>query len=258
MIKINRPVGIPQKLLIEGAAADKINRSNYDQNPNSYISLQFEFEILNKIYGHDTVKSVLRTAQFGKCCFCEKDQKEEDGAVEHFRPKMGFKDQRKDKLTKPGYYWLGYTWSNLLFCCKKCNGAKCKGNLFPLRPKSKRARNHSDDLSLEDPFLIDPATIDPNDHIYFDEHLVGFRTDYGRESINVLKLDRPELNDLREEHLSNIKRAIIIVSAGKYFSPEVVDREKEFLIKAQLPTAKFSAATKAFISKSSAILGGLI
>ncbi|WP_121811309.1 HNH endonuclease family protein [Mucilaginibacter kameinonensis] len=250
MIKIDRPVAVPDRLLNEGADTNLQNCQDYDANPDNYKNLIIEFDILNGIYGHSTVKDALRTAQGNKCCFCEKDQREEDGTVEHFRPKKGFKQKRKDALIKPGYYWLGYTWSNLLFCCRKCNGAKYKGNLFPLKAGSTRARNHNDDLTLEDPYLIDPATIDPRDHIYFEDELVKHKTDYGSETINIVGLDRTELNDFRKELIDDLKSRIIIIKAHRFLPAAEVQSAKTFLINAQKYTAKFSAAAIDFIAKS--------
>ena len=43
------------------------------------------------------------------------------GDVEHFRPKAGYRQRPEDPLVQPGYYWLAYEWSNLLFCCQLCN-----------------------------------------------------------------------------------------------------------------------------------------
>ena len=74
---------------------------------------------------------------------------------EHFRPKAGYKINRKDKLKKPGYYWLGYSWSNLFFVCGPCNTKK--GNIFPLENESRRAKNHNFSWHAEKPLLLDPA-----------------------------------------------------------------------------------------------------
>lgn len=249
MISINRPVVVPERLTDQGNAADEKNKSDFDLSPETYMSVRVEFDILNAIYGHTTVKTPLRNAQFGKCCFCEKGQREEDGAVEHFRPKKGFIEKRGQKLIKPGYFWLGYSWDNFLFCCKKCNGAKCKGNLFPLRPGSTRARSHNDDIALEDPYLINPATTDPSIHLYFDNQFIKFSSDYGRETIKILGLDRPELNDFRAEHILDLKMAIIALIQSE---PQSEDARlaKEYLRNAREPNSKFSACAKAFIDNS--------
>jgi len=250
MIKVERPSLVPQKLLVEGAQANLQNRSDYDTDPDSYINCIIEFEILNGIYGHATVKSVLRDFQYNKCCFCEKDQREENGAVEHFRPKRGFQQNRKDKIEKPGYFWLGYTWTNLLFSCTRCNGKKYKGNNFPLVLGSIRARSHHNDLALEDPYLIDPATIDPRLHITFDNELIKYNTIYGEKTIKVLGLDRADLNDMRKELIDEIKSRIITIRLHKYFDPKEVQEAKLFLVNAQKSSAKFSSMAIDFITNA--------
>ena len=139
MIKISRPKNVPLKLQTDGNAENKNNCRDYDADPKSFSNGTKTFDIKNRIYGDTTVKNVLRAMQYSKCCFCEKDLEDEDGAVEHFRPKGGYKLANKSKLIKPGYYWLGYEWSNLFFVCSRCNSAGNKGNFFPLLDESKRA-----------------------------------------------------------------------------------------------------------------------
>jgi hypothetical protein len=85
----------------------------------------------------------------------------------------------------PGYYWLTYTWENLLLSCAACNKklsdkptwtdpttgpAAGKLDRFPLQDEHQRAMDPSFDLSLQ-PLLIDPTRLDPEDHITFD--LIG-------------------------------------------------------------------------------------
>ena len=66
----------------------------------------------NRYKGAD-VKQRLKTLYRGKCAFCE--QCIEQFHVEHFRPKSI-------------YYWLAYSWDNLLAVCPTCN--QNKGNHF--------------------------------------------------------------------------------------------------------------------------------
>ena len=74
------------------------------------------------------------------------------GDVEHYRPKAGYRQDAEDPLGRPGYYWLAYEWSNLLFCCQICN-QRFKRNLFPLVDPARRAETHHDDLSSEQPLF---------------------------------------------------------------------------------------------------------
>ena len=80
------------------------------------------FSFSSRIYGHKTVKETLKNLQYHKCCFCEaKITHISHGDVEHFRPKGGFQTSLNERLTKPGYYWLAYDFSNLFLACQICN-----------------------------------------------------------------------------------------------------------------------------------------
>ena len=85
------------------------------------------------VYRHDTVRVALgadypTTAGYlTKCAYCESDVTAGSPLrVEHYRPKA----KVKEAPSHPGYYWLGYEWSNLLLACETCNGYK--GNHFPI------------------------------------------------------------------------------------------------------------------------------
>jgi 5-methylcytosine-specific restriction endonuclease McrA len=69
----------------------------------------------------------------GKCAYC--DTKIDAGFyddAEHYRPKSGVrisagskrKPVVKNGTKHPGYYWLAYTWSNLVPSCQHCNNKK--------------------------------------------------------------------------------------------------------------------------------------
>ena len=119
MIRIIRPINPPRVLIEKGPIENKKNCDSFSDDPVSFLKA---FKADPKIYGGSQVKKMLKRAQHNKCCFCEKNQVDEYGAVEHFRPKSGYKiDKNQKKLTKPGYYWLAYEWTNLLFVCAACN-----------------------------------------------------------------------------------------------------------------------------------------
>lgn len=108
-------------------------------------------------------KTALQKYQNGKCCFCERRRDANaESDVEHFRPKLKVTD-----ADHPGYWWLAYEWSNLLFSCKACN-SEFKQSHFPLVNETSRARTKDDDLSMERPVLINPSFEDPADFIDYD------------------------------------------------------------------------------------------
>jgi hypothetical protein len=126
--------------------------------------------------------------------------------VEHFRPKAGYRQQAGDSLQRPGYYWLAYEWSNLLFCCQICN-QRHKQNLFPLAAGSQRAVCHRDGIRGERPLFINPAAENPT-------RWIGFREEYpyarngdprGDATIDALGLNRQALVERRRDLLKTIR-----------------------------------------------------
>jgi uncharacterized protein (TIGR02646 family) len=253
MIRIKRPIEVPVTLSGLGKSTDTANRKLFDADPESYFSGKNTIRILNTIYGHATVKRALKTAQKNKCCFCEKDQGDEFGNVEHFRPKEGYRSKRKDKLSKPGYYWLGYEWSNLLFVCGSCNSAKYKGNLFPLVKDSRRAKSHNDDVARENPLLIDPAKNDPRKHIKFIGEFPQGLTQKGVETISICGLNRDALIGMRRKILNTIDDKIVIFFAKGTSAKEKAEAKK-YLKECILPTSEFSAAAMDHIASRKIVI----
>lgn len=200
MIRIRRPEAAPDVLSTRGRqlrAADLVRYARGD--------LVFTFE--RDVYGHADVKHALRAAQHDKCCFCEsKVSHVAFGDVEHFRPKARCRRDDDDAFVHPGYFWLAYEWTNLLYCCEQCN-RRYKGDRFPLADERTRARVPSDDISREEPMFIDPSAEDPARHI-------GFREEYpyaidgsprGEATWRALGLARPNLAERRRDHLQRIQ-----------------------------------------------------
>ena len=248
MIKISKPAKVPLKLENEGKLLTQKNCSDYEANPNLYINGNEEFVISSLVYNHSTVKKSLKAAQYNKCCFCEKEQNDEYGAVEHFRPKMGYKAQTKDKLKKPGYYWLGYEWTNLYFVCSPCNTKK--GNLFPLLNEKQRATWHKMGITEEIPLLLDPAgEHNPRNHIVFDNQFPRGLTEFGKKTIETCKLDRDALNGKRKKLLNQIEDNILILLTKEENSLKVVEKAKQFILKCKEKEAEFSAAAADYLKQ---------
>ena len=201
-----------------------------------------EFKFSSKIYGHKTVKKALKTAQHDKCCFCEaKVSHISHGDVEHFRPKAGFKIQLKTKLTKPGYFWLAYDFSNLYFSCQICNQS-FKKNYFPLADEMKRARSHNDDHLNEDCLILDPGDDNPDEHLYFEQEVIKVKNDSlrGTETIKRTGLDRKKLEDKRMDYWL-LLNTLAVVARGQ--SPEATNAKALFKTLG-LPQSEFSLLVK--------------
>ena len=69
------------------------------------------FEYGKNLYNPKDVKKRLQKIYHNKCAYCEKDISDEPQNIEHYRP-------------KEDYYWLAYSWDNLLLCCTRCNSKK--------------------------------------------------------------------------------------------------------------------------------------
>lgn len=149
--------------------------------------------------GYGVVKEELAEALNLKCVFCEMALRPEGSPVEHFRPKalVANKGESPDENR---YWWLAWTWENLLFACDRCNNSPYKGNQFPLVPGTVPLPEGSSNLAMEQPLLIDPCTVDPRDHLRFRWSRSEGRwvpvpvngSELGRKTIEILGLDQDE------------------------------------------------------------------
>jgi uncharacterized protein (TIGR02646 family) len=224
MIKIKRPTDGPTvpdaggicKLVTE---TDN-NNAAYDLNAARFNSGDETFVFDSKIYGHFNIKDALRRYQNGKCAFCEQNVSSVAyGDIEHFRPKKGYCQNKKEKLKYPGYYWLAYSWNGLFFSCEICN-QRYKKNYFPLVNPELRALNHHSDIKAEKPFFINPFLENP-------KFLIGFRGNVaygkdkrhrGKKTIEYLGLNRKgdgfsDLFELRQDYLDIVANTYKISKA---------------------------------------------
>lgn len=156
-----------------------------------------------KFQRYDVGKEDLFQAQHRKCAYCEKSEEQAKyRETEHYRPKSR-------------YWWLAWTWGNLVFACPDCNRGH-KREQFPLVDESKRLTAEQAPPGYEQPLLLDPydPAIVPADHITFRREIVHRRerwrphgrTRRGTETVRVCGLDRPSLLDLYERHVSDFVR----------------------------------------------------
>lgn len=188
-----RLVPIPQKSrTTHDRRMDAINAGAYKDD-----------ESFNSRYKEEDIKQSLHEVYKGKCAFCE--QNEEVIHVEHYRPKSI-------------YYWLAYSWDNLLLSCPSCNGHK--GTNFDLdgplatfdnTEQNIRAINASsagyDDSEI--PQMVNPEVTDPKGQIYFEKD-GRIRSDNPRftYTIKKCKIDRKSLNDSRRSILDRFREYV--------------------------------------------------
>lgn len=220
MIRIYRPSTSPAVLVTEGDLRRQVHESDVDAHRGTFDSGPASLKFDRAIYADTSVKESLVAMQHNKCAFCEaKPLHVSDGDVEHFRPKGGVRQSDDDPLQQPGYYWLTYTWENLLFACERCN-RRHKKNLFPLIDPSRRSTSHRAPIANEAPIFIDPSAEDPEQYITYREHVpVAIDGNIrGERTIEALGLRRAYLNADREKHLANLRILHAVVSL-----PEVPD-----------------------------------
>lgn len=205
----------------------------YEANPEIYRSGVQKMVIRATIY--QSVKPELEACHHGKCCYCETPL-DANSEVEHWRPKSK-------------YYWLAYSWDNLLYSCSFCN--KKKLHQFPLADPAARATHHGMSIDDETPEILKPdGGKDPRDHIEFHGDRPEGRTPLGRKTIEVLGLDSPK-HGLRSRHLAKIgvEHAVCVLYSvstdlEKRHSAET---SRKFIEEAVFPDKPYSAMVAAYL-----------
>lgn len=242
MIRIHKDLSaIPAKLQFSPTAARNTAKTHWDAVISAAKWLDSEF------YKNDDTKEALKKCYNNKCAFCEKSLLDTWGQVEHFRPKAI-------------YYWLGFSWDNLLWACGQCN--QPKHNHFPVR--GTRATYSGETFAQihglsagydasELPSLFNPETADPTPLLWFepDGHIRSAQYQLA-ETITICKLNRPDLLDERMTVLNDdLKGELEIIYAG--YSPKALNKiEETKRVKAQV-SIKIKGFCKKILDKRSFI-----
>jgi uncharacterized protein (TIGR02646 family) len=200
VIRIHRPANEPGTLTTAREAALTVLRP---AGPASRKELPDTYKVAH---------ATLWKAQHYKCAYCEHREQSKRNDVEHFRPATRA-DRKPGSTLTHGYWWLAYTWENLLFSCRNCNQSPAKLDKFPLEEGSVALEPGQSPPGDERPLLIDPATESAIDHLeYVEEHRAGAVSRWtvrarngsrrGNEMIRVCKLDRPDLITLYTSHVA--------------------------------------------------------
>ncbi len=157
----------------------------------------------NDRYKNTDIRNALKKIYKNKCAFCE--QKVEQYHIEHYRPK---------KI----YYWLAFSWDNLLMSCPTCN--QYKSINFDIDGTLATYINNEANLNvincnsakndiLEVPKLVNPEVTNPLGLIRFFKN-GSIASDNRRfiYTIKTCKLDRDYLNDERRKLLDIFTRDI--------------------------------------------------
>ena len=165
----------------------------------------------NKFYKQNDIKEKLNNIYHQKCAFCE--QRVEQMHIEHYRPK---KEKGEDSYA---YYWLAFSWDNLLFACPNCNSNKgCKFKIKGIRADFRKSRTELKNINtlsaeyynIEIPLMVNPEVINPEGYIMFTQdgkiHSDDEKFDY---TINACRIDRKDLNDQRRKIIDDFRNHII-------------------------------------------------
>lgn len=159
----------------------------------------------NSRYKTSDIKDKLNSLYHHKCAYCEDHA--EQTHVDHYRPKAD-------------YYWLAYSWDNLICSCPTCN--QFKKNTFEIKGEKATPPKVTEDLGdiniwssqkydqQEKPMLLNPERDNLNDVFHFDMdgHIWGNNNSRADYTIATCRLDRKELVDARRKIVSDFRDAI--------------------------------------------------
>lgn len=180
--------------------------------------------VSDDIKGYRVVAGDLWRAHRYKCCYCEHKIAQAYNDVEHHRPKASAKRHPGSAETH-GYWWLAFTWENLLFACPSCNRTG-KNDLFPLAAGSVALAPGRPPPGREIPLLIDPSVENGVEHIELVFSVMASSlkargagrkhwwpraragSDKGDWTIRVCRLDAGEFVELYDAHVNTFVRPI--------------------------------------------------
>ncbi len=243
----------PSGLISAGEEHAKQLCEAYDANPERYQTRSHSLEIRRSIYAADAVKQALEACHHGKCCYCETviPKPYAHSHVEHWRPKSSSRQGVGEEPIWPGYYWLAYSWDNLLLSCFFCNSSN-KSDVFPIEDPATRARHHRMRIENEIPAILKPdGNVNPADHITFHMEVPEGLTDLGRKTIEVLGLDSPA-HELRLRRLEELRQArqmsIDLMHNSDSGSQKWTVLWRTFVEVATRPDMPYSAMAAAFLA----------
>ncbi|MDC5006486.1 TIGR02646 family protein [Acinetobacter baumannii] len=158
-------------------------------------------ENYNSRYKVQDIRNNLEDIYNGKCAYCE--TKVEQYHIDHYRPKSI-------------YYWLAYSWDNLIIACQKCN--EHKNNLFDIdsqRAKFRKRINKLNDINkisirydrYERPKLINLEIFDPYLYLTFSRNgMISSNNANVNYTIELCKINRKWLNDARRKIIEDFAK----------------------------------------------------
>jgi|GEM_PF-710396 len=120
---------VPTSLL---KSDDTLNPTKVEEAFHKNITKK-EYVDKNNLYKQSDVQQKLKAIYYNKCAYCELEFLERDMHIDHYRPK---KSQNLSKCDgNYAYYWLAYSFSNLIPLCPSCN--RYKSNCFDINASNR-------------------------------------------------------------------------------------------------------------------------
>ena len=199
MIKVHKNLAIIPHSLLNDKVIEKrehcIENKQYDNKFNSKFKQKDTKKLLSQIY-------------YNKCAFCEQkifkcmddSMKSCSSTVEHYRPKSI-------------YYWLAFSWDNLLWCCHRCNQNKdnkfdIKNSLGDFKKATflKKIHNTSEIYNrIEKPLMVHPEIDSVLSKLSFENGIISSIDERVKYTIETCKLDRDDLNEKRLKILGKFR-----------------------------------------------------
>lgn len=243
MIKVAKELKNIPKTLVRGGTLSKrhgvIAKKKFPSlNTNSSEKEKKEVKKYEDGYRQADVKKALQEIYHEKCAFCEQkisictNNLLEDcsSTVEHYRPKSH-------------YYWLAYSWDNLLWCCHRCNQNKANdfellGTPVVYHEDFVTAIHTStcDYQAVEQPKMIHPELESVLDKVNFGQGVMASEDERLNYTIRKCGLARSDLNEKRKKVIDDfVKKMNDVILAKqpketiiKQLLDEFKDHESEF------------------------------
>lgn len=214
MIPIQKDItNVPLSLRTDAESVQHVPTKTTYERRNELIEAQqyppsgHESRPYDSRYKYTDVRDALDKIYHGKCAYCETF--DPSPHVEHYRPKRG------------GYYWLAYSWDNLIISCSKCNTTK--GDKFPLIGQNVTFGGTSDELeqintlsagydAIEQPLLIMPERM-PEDVVrgwaFERDGSIAHNHDRINQSCETYGLNREDLCKRRKKLWDELENQIV-------------------------------------------------
>lgn len=172
-------------------------------------------------YKTKEVQSALNEVYNKKCAYCEKQLTDAPKNIDHYRPKIA-DSRRKNCDASHSYFWLAFSWDNLLLACTACNASK--GSCFDIKGErahfagyqNKTLEELQDTISQldakEKPLLVNPEQEEQqffSKNLTFDmEGNISSENERLAYTIETCRLNRKELKDKRLEAKNDLLKEL--------------------------------------------------